>query len=59
MPISEELKNIVVCPKCRGELDYDQQGDWFDCNHCKLRYFVVDGIVNFLIESAEEIKEND
>lgn len=59
MPVNEDLKKIVVCPKCKGPLQYNEVADGFDCSACKLRYLIEDGIANFLIESAKEIKGND
>jgi len=58
MPVSEDLKKIVVCPKCKGPLVYNEQEDGFDCSACKLRYLIEDGIANLLIEAAKEIGAN-
>jgi uncharacterized protein len=57
MPVNADLIQIVVCPKCKGELHYDEKMDAFDCNACKLRYAVEDDIPNFLIDEATEIKD--
>jgi hypothetical protein len=59
MPVPEQLVKIVACPKCKGPLEYSEKQDWFDCKACKLRYLVVDQIPDFIIENAQEIKDDD
>lgn len=59
MPVSEEIIKIVVCPKCKGKLKYNEQEQGFDCNACGLRYQIEDDIPNFLIDEALEIKANE
>jgi hypothetical protein len=55
MSLSPDLLAILVCPACKGELQYDPQAQTFTCPRCRLRYKVVDGIPNFLIDQAEKI----
>jgi len=55
MPISEQLKKVLVCPKCRGRLTVHGQDSSLDCHRCKLRYPVRDGIPVMLIDEAEKI----
>lgn len=55
MTVDPKLLEIVACPKCKGELDYQEdgaQGEGFACQACRLFYPVEDGIPNFLIEEA-------
>ena len=59
MPISEDLKKIVVCPKCRTPLVYNEIKEGFDCSACKLRYPVEDGIANLIYEAAKEIEADE
>lgn len=54
-PISDQLLAILVCPQCRQDLEYDRAAGTFTCHHCRLRYSIVDGVPNFLIEEAERI----
>lgn len=54
-PISDQLLAILVCPQCRQDLEYDKAAGTFTCRHCRLRFSVVDGVPNFLIEEAERI----
>lgn len=56
MELDQELIDILVCPKCKGDLEY-RQGVSFVCHACKLEYAVVDGIPNFLIDEARPVEE--
>ena len=52
MAISKELLNILVCPKCKGELTLTQNQDGLICHICKLCYPIKDDIPVMLIEEA-------
>jgi len=52
MTISPELLEILVCPKCKGELRLTDGGDALDCGACKLRYRIEDDIPVMLIDEA-------
>ena len=54
MPVDKELLEILVCPSCRGELDYREQEQLLVCKSCGLRYPVRDDIPVMLIEEAEK-----
>ncbi|MDP8238501.1 MAG: Trm112 family protein [Candidatus Hatepunaea meridiana] len=51
--LDKQLLEILACPKCKGELEYDSEKDILTCNVCKLRYKVEDDIPNMLIDEAE------
>ena len=53
MALSDELLSILVCPKCRGDLEYDTQGATLSCGACRLRYSIVDDIPVLLIDQAK------
>jgi uncharacterized protein YbaR (Trm112 family) len=53
MALNEELLSILVCPKCRGDLEYDSPGATLSCEACRLRYKVVDDIPVMLVDQAE------
>jgi len=58
MSIDPKLLEILACPKCKGELEYQQEPDeCFVCHECQLRYRVEDGIPNFLIDEAESLSD--
>jgi uncharacterized protein len=54
MSLSPQLREILVCPKCRGELDHQQAGgeESLVCPACRLRYAVRDDIPIMLIDEA-------
>ena len=52
--IDEKLLSILVCPKCKGKLEY-REDEAFICPSCGLKYEIRDGIPNFLIDEAEPI----
>jgi uncharacterized protein len=52
MMLDERLLEILVCPRCRGELEHRVEPESLDCGACRLRYEVRDGIPVMLIEEA-------
>ncbi|HEY3216349.1 MAG TPA: Trm112 family protein [Candidatus Eisenbacteria bacterium] len=54
MALSPDLLALLVCPACKGDLEYSAEANTFTCHRCRLRYKVVDDIPNFLIEEAEK-----
>ena len=52
MTVPRQLLDILVCPKCRGELEYHESQSALDCPKCNLRYPVRDGIPIMLIDEA-------
>ena len=55
MTLPQQLLEILVCPKCRGELEYREREAALLCHRCKLRYEVRDGIPIMLIDEATPI----
>ena len=52
MSLSPELLAILVCPKCKKQLEYREAESALLCHSCKLRYPVRDGIPIMLIDEA-------
>lgn len=52
--LDDELLKILACPKCKGDLEYDPQGGWLICQHCRLKYPIRDDIPVMLIDEAEK-----
>ena len=52
--IAPELKAILVCPSCHGDLREDLENSKLECTQCGLRYPVTDGIPVMLIDEAEQ-----
>lgn len=48
----EQLLAILVCPKCKGDLEYLEADSVLVCHKCRLRYPVRDGIPVMLIDEA-------
>lgn len=42
---TKTLKEILVCPQCKGEIIWEEQS--LDCNICDLSYPIIDGIPRF------------
>ena len=52
MPISQELLDILACPKCKGELQLTEKQDGLVCQACKLVYPIREDIPVMLIDEA-------
>ena len=52
--LNNKLLDILACPKCKGDLEYDREKNKLICNSCKLRYKVEDDIPIMLIDEAEK-----
>jgi uncharacterized protein YbaR (Trm112 family) len=52
MTLPPQLLEILVCPKCRGALEYRPDESALVCHACRLRYAVRDGIPVMLIDEA-------
>lgn len=53
MALSKELKEILRCPQCKGELEFKEEEHKIICNKCKLIYPIKDDIPVMLIDEAE------
>ena len=56
MALSEELLNILACPKCKGDIYINDANDGLICNNCKLLYGIRDDIPIMLIDEAKSIE---
>ncbi|MCL2155067.1 MAG: Trm112 family protein [Leptospirales bacterium] len=52
--IDTKLLEILACPSCRGDLEYDMRNEKLTCTECGLKYPVKEGIPIMLIEEAEK-----
>jgi len=55
MPIDQELLGMLVCPKCKGDLDYSEDDQELVCQACKLAYRIEDDIPVMLIDEARPL----
>ncbi len=56
MPVSQELLDILACPKCKGDLHLTTGGDGLVCEACKLVYPIKDDIPIMLVDEAQPLK---
>ena len=57
MAISQELLDILACPKCKGDIYLNETKDGLICDRCKLLYEIKDDIPIMLIDEAKPIGE--
>jgi hypothetical protein len=50
--LSPQLLEILVCPRCKGPLEYRQPEASLDCRHCSLRFPIRDDIPVMLVDEA-------
>ena len=55
MTLARELLDILVCPKCKGELDYRPDQGVLICTACRLAYPIEDDIPIMLIDEAKPV----
>lgn len=56
MSLPPELLEILVCPQCKGELEYHPGPDErLVCHACRLAYPVEDGIPVMLVDDAKPL----
>ena len=51
--IDKEIIEVTVCPKCKGKLIYD--GDKLICSVCNLKFKIIDGIPDMILDHAEKL----
>jgi uncharacterized protein len=54
--LDERLLEILVCPRCKGELEHRLAPEELVCHVCRLRYEVRDGIPIMLIDEANPLE---
>lgn len=52
--ISKDLLDILVCPLCKGALEYDEKENVLICRESRLKFPIEDDIPIMLIERAEK-----
>ena len=55
MSLDPQLLEILVCPKCKGDIHLNDRGDGLICDACRLMYPIKDDIPIMLIDEAEHI----
>ena len=55
MPVDKQLLDIMACPKCKGDIRYDQKQNAIFCDKCRLKFKVLDGdIPDMLLADSEK-----
>lgn len=52
MALDTRLLEIIVCPRCRGELAYEEEKSELRCPECRLVYRIDGDIPILLIDEA-------
>ena len=52
MALSQDLLDILACPKCKGDVHLNDKKDGLVCEACKLLYPIKDDIPIMLIDEA-------
>ena len=55
MGISQELLDILACPKCKSPVRLNEAEDGLICDQCRLLYEIRDGIPIMLIDEARPL----
>ncbi len=53
--IDPQLLEILVCPRCKGELEYRAEVQELVCPQCRLRYEIRDDIPIMLVDEAKPL----
>jgi len=52
MAVNQDLLDLLVCPKCKGDIVLTGNGDGLICHACRLKYPIKDDIPIMLIDEA-------
>lgn len=55
MALAPELKEILVCPKCKGDLVFHEERLEIHCLRCRLIYEIKDDIPVMLVDEARPL----
>ena len=54
--MDERLLDILVCPICKGPLEFDRQAQELTCRHDRLAFPIRDGIPVMLESEARRLE---
>jgi uncharacterized protein len=55
MMLDQRLLEILVCPQCKGEVEYRAEAGELVCHACRLRFEVRDDIPIMLVDEARPL----
>ncbi len=53
MALLQELKDVLACPKCKGELEFHEEAGEIRCNACRLVFRIEADIPVMLLDEAK------
>ena len=53
--LAPELREILACPRCKGELEFREEEAEIRCLACRLAFRIDDGIPVMLLDEARPI----
>lgn len=53
--LDPQLLEILVCPRCKGELETQEDPPFLICRRCAVKYEVRDGIPILLLDEAKPL----
>jgi uncharacterized protein YbaR (Trm112 family) len=53
--LDPQLREILVCPRCKGELEYRPDPEELVCRACRLRFEIRDDIPIMLVDEAKPL----
>ena len=56
MALNTDLKEILACPQCKGDLEFHEEKSEIHCLKCRLIYAINDDIPVMLVEEARPLK---
>jgi uncharacterized protein len=56
--MKQPLLNAIACPKCHGQLEYNEQNQQLICQHDQLAYPIKDGIPVLLASEANLLNQS-
>ena len=57
MAINNQLKQILACPKCKGQVEIYEEKQEIHCPHCLLVYRIEEDIPIMLIDEAQPLRD--
>ncbi len=58
MSLDKKLLDILVCPRCKGDIFLSEKGDGLICQGCQLKYEIRDDIPVMLVDEAVKLDAN-
>jgi uncharacterized protein YbaR (Trm112 family) len=58
MALAPELKEILACPRCKGELEFREPEHEIRCAACRLAFRIEDDIPVMLLDEARPLGDD-